>query len=169
MLQLQFEPGSIPSASTSATNVATGGSTATGCTAAATGAGAVGAGTDAGVGDAATVVSGVVGVDPAEIAGRGTDVAGVGVMASVAPVVALTVVQAGSGLEDGTDAAPWGRRAMTVVTARMAVRHAAMRRTRRCLPRRVVRLIFRLIPSTRPVSEALTRAGGAGGVLSTMC
>jgi hypothetical protein len=67
MLQLQFEPGSMPEASTSATRVAMGGSAATGWAAATT---VTGAETGAG----ATVVGGVVGVDPAEIAGRGADV-----------------------------------------------------------------------------------------------
>jgi hypothetical protein len=143
-----------------------GGATATGCAAATTGtAGVTGAVTGAG----ATVVDGVVGVDPAEIAGRETDVGGVVVVPSTAPVVALGVVRAGAGLEDGTDEAPWGRRAMTVVTTRIVVTQATIRRTGRRRPRRDVRLIFRLMPSTRSVSDALSRAGEAGGVLSTMC
>lgn len=57
----------MPEASTSATRVAMGGSAATGWAAATT---VTGAETGAG----ATVVGGVVGVDPAEIAGRGADV-----------------------------------------------------------------------------------------------
>jgi hypothetical protein len=151
-----------------------GGATATGCAAATTGTAGVtgadaGAVAGAGAGAGVTVVDGVVGVDPAEIAGRETDVGEVVVVPSAAPVVALGVVRAGSGLEDATDEAPWGRTAMAVVTARIAVTHAAMSRTRRWLPRRDVRPIFGLMPSTRSVSEALNRAGGTGGVLSTMC
>ena len=164
----------MPAASTSATNVAMGGATATGCAAATTGTAGVtgadaGAVAGAGAGAGVTVVDGVVGVDPAEIAGRETDVGEVVVVPSAAPVVALGVVRAGSGLEDATDEAPWGRTAMAVVTARIAVTHAAMSRTRRWLPRRDVRPIFGLMPSTRSVSEALNRAGVTGGVLSTMC
>jgi len=164
VLQLQFEPGSMPAASTSVTNVAIGGSTATGCIAAATG-----TGTGAGTGAGATVVDGVAGVDPAEIAGRGTDVGGVVVVPSAAFVVALGVVRAGSGLEDGTDEAPWGRRAMTVVTARSTVTHTATRRISRRLPGAGVRPILRLMPSARPVCDAPNGAGEDGGVLSTMC
>jgi hypothetical protein len=111
----------------------------------------------------------VVGVDPAEIAGREAAVGGVVVVPSTAPVAALGVVRAGCGLEDGTDDAPWGRRAMTVVRARIAATHTAMRRTPRRLPRADERLIFRLMPSTCSVSEALRWAGETGGVLSTMC
>jgi hypothetical protein len=58
---------------------------------------------------------------------------------------------------------------MTVVTARVAARHAAARRTIRGLPRCDVRLILRLMRSARPVSDAPSAAGEAGGVLSTMC
>ena len=164
----------MPAASTSATNVATGGVTATGCTAATTGTagvtgGVTGAVTGAATRAGATVVDGVVGVDPAEIAGRETAVGGVVVEPIAAPVVALGVVRAECGLEDGTDDARWGWKAMTVVTARIAVTLAAMRRTRGRLRRGDVRRIFWLTPSTRSVSEALSWAGEAGGVLSTMC
>jgi hypothetical protein len=172
MLQLQFEPGAMPAASTSATKVAMGGATGTGGAAATTGiAWVTGATTaTAGVtGAGATVVDVVVGVAPAEIAGRETAVGGVVVVPSAAPVVALGVVRAGCGLEDGTDDGPWGCKAMTVVTARIAVTPTAMRRTPRRLPRGEVRRIFRLTPSTPSVSGALSWAGEAGGVLSTMC
>ena len=148
----------MPAASTSATNVAMGGSTATGCTCT-----VAADGTGAG----ATVADGVVGVGAAEIPGRGSDAGGV--VPSAAAVVALGVVRAGSGLEEGTDEARWGLRAMTVVTARVEARQAATRRRGRRLPRLDVRLILRLMPSTRPVSDARSGAGEAGGALSTMC
>lgn len=150
----------MPAASTSVTNVAMGGSTATGCTCTVTA-----DGTGAGV----TVADGVVGVGAAEIPGRGSDAGGVVVVPSAAAVVALGVVRAGSGLEEGTDEARWGLRATTVVTARVEARQAATRRTGRRLPRLDVRLILRLMPSTRPVSDARSGAGEAGGALSTMC
>jgi hypothetical protein len=160
----------MPAASTSATNVATGGVTATGCTAATTGtAGLTGGVTGAATRAGATVVDGVVGVDPAEIAGRETAVGGVVVELIAAPVVALGVGRAECGLEDGTDDAPWGWKAMTVVTARIAVTLAAMSRTRGRLLRGEVRRIFWLTPSTRSVSGALSWAEEDGGVLSTMC
>jgi hypothetical protein len=141
----------MPAASTSATNVATDGPTATGWAAATTVTGA-GAGTDTGAGT--TVVDGVVGVDAVEIAGKGTDV-GV-VVPSAAP---MGVVRAPGGFEEGTE---------TAVRARVEARHAAMRRRGR-LPRRAVRLILRLMSSTRPASDARRGAGEAGGALSTMC
>jgi hypothetical protein len=139
----------MPAASTCATNVAMGGSTATGCTAATT---ATGAGTGAGA--VATVVDGVVGFDATEIVGRGSDVGGVVVVRSTAPVVDFTVVRAASGLEDGTDEARWGLRTMTVVTARAEATQAATTRTGR---------------RRRPESDARSGAGETGGVLSTMC
>jgi hypothetical protein len=150
----------MPAASTSATNVATDGPTATGWAAATTVTGA-GAGTDTGAGT--TVVDGVVGVDAVEIAGKGTDV-GV-VVPSAAP---MGVVRAPGGFEEGTDEARWGLSTMTAVRARVEARHAAMRRRGR-LPRRAVRLILRLMSSTRPASDARRGAGEAGGALSTMC
>ena len=161
MLQLQFEPGSMPAASTSATRVAMGGSAATGWAAATT---VTGAETGAG----ATVVGVVVGVDPAEIAGKGTDVGEVVVVSSAAPVVAVGVVRTGIGLEEGTDDARWGLSAVTVVRASVEATHAATRR-RGCLPRRDGCLILRLMPSARPVSGARSGAGEAGAFLSTMC
>src|ERR1700689_3654395 len=109
MLQLQFGPGPIPAASTPATKVAMGGATGTGGAAATTGiAWVTGATTaTAGVtGAGATVVEVVVGVAPAEIAGKETAVGGVVVVPSAAPVVALGVVRAGCVLEDGTDDGP---------------------------------------------------------------
>jgi hypothetical protein len=172
MLQLQFEPGSMPAASTAATNVATGGSTATGCAAATTVTGAgTGAGattvTGAGTGAGATVVDDVVGVDVVEIAVKGTDVGVVVVGPSAAPVVAAGVVRVGIGLEEGTDGVRWGLSAMTVVRVRAEATPATTSRTG-SLPRRDAPLILRLMPSTRPVSVA-RRGAGAAGTPSTMC
>jgi hypothetical protein len=135
-----------------------GGSAATVCTAATT---VTGAGTAG-----AIVVDGVVGIDAAA---GGVAAGGVVVALTAALVVALGVVRAGTGVEDGTDDARWGLRAMTVVTARVAARHAAARRTSRGLPSRDVRLILRLMRSARPVADAPSAAGEDGGMVSTMC
>jgi hypothetical protein len=156
----------MPSASTSATDVATGGSTATGCTA---------AGTVTGAG--ATGVEAVVGVDAVEIAGRGSDVVGVVVVAgaafvvvaSTAFVVAFGAVRAGSGLADGTVEARWGRTAITVPTARVEAKQTRTSRTGRRLTNEEVLLIPRVMPPTRSVADALTGRGEDGGALSTMC
>ncbi len=150
----------MPAASTSATIVAMGGTGATGCTCTVTA---------DGTGAGGNLADGVVGVGAAAIAGRGSDAGGVVVVPSAAAVVALGVVRAGSGLEEGTDDARWGLRAMTVVTARVEARHAATRRAGRRLPRLAARLILRPMPSTRPVSDVRSGAGEAGGALSTMC
>jgi hypothetical protein len=139
MLQLQFEPGSMPAASTSATNVAIGGTTGTGCTGTATGAGA-------------TVMAGAFGVEAAVIAGGGSDGAGVVVVVvpGTAPVVS-GVVLVRRGVEGGADEARWDPSATTVVTAKVEARHTMTRRTAR----------------RRPNEDA--RRGVCGGVLSTMC
>jgi hypothetical protein len=121
MLQLQFEPGSMPAASTSATNVATGGSTATGCAAATTVA-------RAGTGDGAAVVDGVVEVDAGATAGEGTDVGVVVAGPSAAPV---GLARVGIELVEGTDGARWGLSTTTVVSARAEARPAATSRTGR--------------------------------------
>jgi hypothetical protein len=119
MLQLQFEPGSMPAASTWATNVAIGGATATGCT-------STGTVTDTGTTDE----EGVAGVGTGAIVGAGTDVVGV-VVPRTAPVMVCGVVHARSGIEDDTDGELWRLSAITVVTARVTARETATKLRRR--------------------------------------
>jgi hypothetical protein len=144
MLQLQFEPGSIPAACTSATSVATGGSTATGCADTGTVVGTVtGTGTVVGVvtgAVAGTEVGGVMGVDGAAMAGVGAVVVPGAPHVPRAPhVMVLEVLQARSGLEDGMAGARCTLNAKTAEIARVEARASARKRSPRRLTNEAVR------------------------------
>jgi hypothetical protein len=124
VLQLQFEPGSMPAASTWATNVATGGATAMG---GATAIGCTSTGTATGTADG----EGAAGVETGAIVGVGTDVEGVVVAPRTAPVMWRGVVHARSGPDDGLDGERWRLNATIAVIARVTASETATKRRRR--------------------------------------
>ena len=167
MLQLQFDPGSMPEASTSATNVAIGGSTAAGCT---TGAPVTGAGTtgvEAVTGAGTTGVDGAAGVAVVVTGGAGAEVVGVAVPAGVAPATGSGVVRARTGLEDRTGGARWRSTARKVVTAKVAARPMATKRTGRRLKN--VWAVVRAVPAMGPAADPPLGVGEGRGEFSTMC
>jgi hypothetical protein len=122
MLQLQFEPGSMPADSTSATKAPIVGATATGCVAA----GVV-------TGAATTTTAGVLAADAAAAGGSEFVVVGVvdGVVAEprTAPVVVPWLVRAPWGVLDDSPGEQWRQIAMTVANANVEARR--MTRIRR--------------------------------------
>jgi hypothetical protein len=134
MLQLQFEPGSMPADSTSATKAPIVGATATGCVAAGVVTGAATT-TTAGVltGAATTTTAGVLAADAAAAGGSEFVVVGVvdGVVAEprTAPVVVPWLVRAPWGVLDDSPGEQWRQIAMTVANANVEARR--MTRIRR--------------------------------------
>ena len=133
----------MPAASTSATSVAIGGSKATGCAATGTVVGTVtGTGTVVGV-----VTGAVAGTEVDAVVGIG-EVAIAGVEAVVVPgalhVMALDVLQARSGGEDGIAGARCTLKAKTAEIARIEARETARKRR----PRRLTNEAGRLALST---------------------
>src|SRR5277367_3335490 len=121
----------MPEASTSATNVAIGGSTGAGCAAVST---ATGAGTAEVVGVTGvgtTDVDDVVGTGVGVTGAAGADVVGVVVPACFAPAMLLGVVRATRGLNECTDGARCRSTARNVVTAKTEAKPTATIRTGR--------------------------------------
>jgi hypothetical protein len=120
MLQLQFEPGSIPAASTSATRVATDDTVETGGA-------TTGAAFAAGTGTETATTEVAVGADAAATGDARTTVAGV-VVPRAAPEPAPGVVHTRCGDEDGTDEGRWRLSATPAATASVATKETTTKR-----------------------------------------
>jgi hypothetical protein len=149
MLQLQFDPGSMPVASTSATNVAIGGVTAAGGTTATTvtAAGTTGA---VGVTGVAAVTTGGVGAVVVGVVVAGAVVVGVVVRA---PAIVRAAVLAECGLENDGDGAREELSVKAVVTAKAEARPMATNRTGR--RRKNVRTALLVTATSGPVADPL--------------